>query len=59
MKQVTPKGLEPLTLALKVLCSNQLSYGVIVVLTGFEPIITEPKSAVLPLHHRTVIYHII
>ena len=34
---VTPNGFEPLTPSLKVRCSNQLSYEVIVVMDGLEP----------------------
>lgn len=37
--------------------ARQLIVGLVLVdLWGFEPQITEPKSAVLPLHHRSVPY---
>ena len=46
-----PTGIEPATLGLTDLRSNQLSYGAISVqldLTGIEPVSTECKSDILP-----------
>ena len=56
---VDQPGLEPGTSRLWVCCSNRLSYksGVcgLVVLPRFELGLREPKTLVLPLHHRTIL----
>ena len=39
-------------------CAKNRTSSFYVDLPGFEPRLTEPKSVVLPLHHRSILYNL-
>ena len=51
-----PAGIRTLTCRSRVCCATITQRDIVlyVVRLGFEPRQAEPKSAVLPLHHRTI-----
>ena len=52
MSKVSPKRLECSTCELEVSCSHPFKLRGHTGKTGFEPILQESKSCVLPLHHK-------